>query len=192
MCLDYDGNLRDACVIALLAALKISMCCESNICSLLFKFTIVVPFSCFVLLNCCARSWFSTTLLVAQLPEATISTETRLPVVDMEKKHGLNIRKHPVGSSFCIFDEWVNQVQLFLLPGSILFAILVFSLCRSTLIVDPTDEEENLSTAQVTVVTDEGDRLCAVHKPGQRPDARSFNCLYDVLFFHHLLNSIQT
>lgn len=30
MCLDYDGNLLDACVIALLAALKNSMCCKIN------------------------------------------------------------------------------------------------------------------------------------------------------------------
>ncbi|TNM84789.1 exosome complex component RRP43 [Takifugu flavidus] len=100
MCLDYDGNLRDACVIALLAALKNT-----------------------------------------QLPEAVISTETHSPVVDLEKRHGLKVCKHPVASSFCIFDE-------------------------STLIVDPTDEEENLSTARITVVTEEGDRLCAVHKPG--------------------------
>lgn len=120
---------------------------------------------------------FSTTLLIAQLPEAAISTETRLPVVDLEKQRGLNIRKHPVGSSFCVCDEWVNQVLLYLHPELIPFVILVCSLCRSTLIVDPTDEEENLSTAQITVVTDEGDRLCAVHKPGQRTDARPFNRL---------------
>lgn len=41
------------------------------------------------------------------------------------------------------------------------------SLCRSILIVDPTAEEESLSTAQLTVVTDEEGRLCTVHKPGQ-------------------------
>lgn len=43
--------------------------------------------------------------------------------------------------------------------------------------MDPTDEEESLSTARITVVTEEGDRLCAVHKPGQRTDAGSFNHL---------------
>lgn len=32
--------------------------------------------------------------------------------------------------------------------------------------VDPTDEEESLATAQLTVVTDEEERLCCLHKPG--------------------------
>lgn len=40
MCLDYDGNLRDACVIALLAALKNSMCWGNNSC--LFNFSTAV------------------------------------------------------------------------------------------------------------------------------------------------------
>lgn len=100
MCLDYDGNLLDACIIALLAALKNT-----------------------------------------QLPEVTINTETSGPEVNLEKRQGLQIHKHPVGASFCIFDD-------------------------SILIVDPTAEEECLSTAQLTVVTDEEGRLCSLHKPG--------------------------
>uniref|UniRef100_A0A3Q3M212 Exosome complex component RRP43 n=1 Tax=Mastacembelus armatus TaxID=205130 RepID=A0A3Q3M212_9TELE len=100
ICLDYDGNILDACIIALLAALKYT-----------------------------------------QLPEVTINTETGTPEVNLEKRHGLHIRKHPISASFCVFDD-------------------------SILIVDPTAEEESLSTAQLTVVTDEEDRLCSVHKPG--------------------------
>lgn len=100
MCLDYDGNLLDACIIALLAALRNT-----------------------------------------QLPEVSINTETCAPEVNFEKRHGLRIHKHPVGASFCIFD------------GSIL-------------VVDPTAEEECLSTSQLTVVTDEEGRLCSLHKPG--------------------------
>uniref|UniRef100_A0A3Q3QLM3 Ribosomal RNA-processing protein 43 n=1 Tax=Monopterus albus TaxID=43700 RepID=A0A3Q3QLM3_MONAL len=100
ICLDYDGNVLDACVIALLAALKNT-----------------------------------------QLPEVTINKETSAPEVNLERRHGLHIHKHPVGASFCVFDD-------------------------SILIVDPTAEEESLSTAHLTVVTDEEDRLCSVHKPG--------------------------
>lgn len=100
MCLDYDGNLLDACIIALLAALK-----------------------------------------NAQLPEVTINKETDLAEVNMKKKKHLKINRHPVGSSFAVFDDTI-------------------------IIVDPTTEEESLSTALLTVVTDEEDRLCAVHKPG--------------------------
>ncbi|XP_071362096.1 exosome complex component RRP43 isoform X1 [Trachinotus anak] len=100
MCLDYDGNVLDACVVALLAALKNT-----------------------------------------QLPEVTTNTETCSPEVNSEKRHGLHIHRHPVATSFCIFDN-------------------------SILIVDPTAEEEGLATAQLTVVTDEEDRLCSVNKPG--------------------------
>uniref|UniRef100_A0A3Q1BAM1 Ribosomal RNA-processing protein 43 n=1 Tax=Amphiprion ocellaris TaxID=80972 RepID=A0A3Q1BAM1_AMPOC len=100
MCLDYDGNILDACIIALLAALKNT-----------------------------------------QLPEITINKETCTPEVNPAKRCGLHIHKHPVGASFCVFD------------GSIL-------------IVDPTAEEESLSTSQLTVVTDEAGRLCSLHKPG--------------------------
>uniref|UniRef100_A0A8C9ZU08 Ribosomal RNA-processing protein 43 n=1 Tax=Sander lucioperca TaxID=283035 RepID=A0A8C9ZU08_SANLU len=80
-------------------------------------------------------------LPTAHLPEVTISTETSKPEVNLEKRHGLHIHRHPVGASFCVFDD-------------------------SILIVDPTAEEESLSTAQLTVVTDDEDRLCVVHKPG--------------------------
>lgn len=51
-------------------------------------------------------------LPTAQLPEVTINTETSLPEVNFEKRHGLNICKHPVGTSFCIFDEYVNTFQI--------------------------------------------------------------------------------
>uniref|UniRef100_A0A3Q2WSD1 Ribosomal RNA-processing protein 43 n=1 Tax=Haplochromis burtoni TaxID=8153 RepID=A0A3Q2WSD1_HAPBU len=100
MCLDYDGNILDACVIALLAALKNT-----------------------------------------RLPEVTINKETSAPEVNLEKRRELQIHKHLVSASFCIFDD-------------------------SILIADPTAEEETLSTANLTVVTDEDDRLCSVHKPG--------------------------
>uniref|UniRef100_A0A8C5BDR5 Ribosomal RNA-processing protein 43 n=1 Tax=Gadus morhua TaxID=8049 RepID=A0A8C5BDR5_GADMO len=77
----------------------------------------------------------------AQLPEVTVNAETSLPEVDLKKRKPLQIHRHPVASSFCVFDN-------------------------SILIVDPTGEEERLSTAQLTVVTDEDGRLCSVHKPG--------------------------
>uniref|UniRef100_A0A3P8WX36 Ribosomal RNA-processing protein 43 n=1 Tax=Cynoglossus semilaevis TaxID=244447 RepID=A0A3P8WX36_CYNSE len=100
MCLDYDGNLLDACVVALLAALKNT-----------------------------------------KLPEVTVNKETSLPQVNVDQRHSLNIHRHPVATSFSIFDD-------------------------SILMVDPTDEEESLATAQLTVVTDEEERLCCLHKPG--------------------------
>ncbi|XP_062869654.1 exosome complex component RRP43 [Trichomycterus rosablanca] len=100
MCLDYDGNLLDACLIALLAALKNT-----------------------------------------RLPKVTINKETDLAEVDMQHKKHLQINKHPVASSFAVFDDTV-------------------------IIVDPTAEEESLATATLTAVTDEDERLCTFHKPG--------------------------
>uniref|UniRef100_A0A3B3DJ70 Ribosomal RNA-processing protein 43 n=1 Tax=Oryzias melastigma TaxID=30732 RepID=A0A3B3DJ70_ORYME len=100
MCLDYDGNILDACIIALLAALKNT-----------------------------------------RLPKVTINKVTCKPEVDSKERHKLPVHKHPVSTSFSIIEN-------------------------SILIVDPTADEESLSTARLSVVTDEDDRLCSLHKPG--------------------------
>lgn len=91
MCLDYDGNLRDACVIALLAALKNSKSYSGSVQLLPHTYGeghVLMP-----------------VLRVARLPEAVISTETRLPVVNLEERHALKVCKHPVAASFSVFDE---------------------------------------------------------------------------------------
>uniref|UniRef100_A0A3P9JMW5 Ribosomal RNA-processing protein 43 n=1 Tax=Oryzias latipes TaxID=8090 RepID=A0A3P9JMW5_ORYLA len=100
MCLDYDGNILDACIIALLAALKNT-----------------------------------------RLPKVTVNKVTCKPEIDLKERHELPVHKHPVGTSFCIFQD-------------------------SILIVDPTADEESLSTSRLSVVTDEEERLCSLHKPG--------------------------
>ncbi|NXA51700.1 EXOS8 protein, partial [Nothocercus julius] len=79
-----------------------------------------------------------------QLPTVTVNEETGLSEVNFKQKNPLIIRKHPVATSFAIFDD-------------------------TLLIVDPTVEEEDLATGTVTVVTDEEGRLCSVHKPGGSP-----------------------
>ncbi|XP_059349529.1 exosome complex component RRP43 isoform X3 [Ammospiza nelsoni] len=70
ICLDYDGNLLDASVFALLAALK-------NV----------------------------------QLPLVTINEETGLSEVNLKQKNPLIIRKHPVATSFAVFDEWKSSYR---------------------------------------------------------------------------------
>ncbi|KAK4829957.1 hypothetical protein QYF61_008088 [Mycteria americana] len=79
-----------------------------------------------------------------QLPSVTINEETGLSEVNLKQKNPLIIRKHPVATSFAIFDD-------------------------TLLIVDPTAEEEDLATGTVTIVTDDEGRLCSVHKPGGSP-----------------------
>ncbi|KAJ1114272.1 hypothetical protein NDU88_002511 [Pleurodeles waltl] len=103
LCLDYDGNLLDACMCSLLAALK-------NV----------------------------------QLPAVKIHERTGLAQVNMNEKTSLTIGKHPVSTSFAVFDN-------------------------TLLIVDPTGEEESLATGTITIVIDEENRLCCVHKPGGSP-----------------------
>ncbi|XP_053312317.1 exosome complex component RRP43 [Spea bombifrons] len=100
MCLDYDGNLLDACTCALVAALK-------NV----------------------------------RLPSVKFNEETDLPEVDFNTKSALKILKHPIATSFAVFDD-------------------------TFLLVDPTGDEENLATGLLTVVTDEDERLCTIRKPG--------------------------
>lgn len=42
---------------------------------------------------------------LVQLPEVTINEETALAEVNLKKKRFLNIRTHPVATSFAVFDE---------------------------------------------------------------------------------------
>ncbi|XP_073439354.1 exosome complex component RRP43 isoform X2 [Dendrobates tinctorius] len=101
ICLDYDGNLLDACVCALVAALR-------NV----------------------------------QLPAVKISEDTGLAQVQLSSKSPLTILKHPVSTTFAVFDDIY-------------------------IIVDPTGEEERFATGLLTVVTDEDGKLCTIRKPGK-------------------------
>ncbi|KAM7436235.1 Exosome complex component RRP43 [Porites harrisoni] len=103
MCLSYDGNITDACLIAAVAALQNT-----------------------------------------RLHSVKIDEETQTPEPSEKKEVSLNLRQHPVASTFGIFDD------------SVLFA-------------DPTDEEENLVSGIVTIVVTDDDKIAAVHKPGGSP-----------------------
>ncbi|KAM8976214.1 exosome complex component RRP43 [Pelodytes ibericus] len=100
ICLDYDGNLLDACTCALVAALK-------NL----------------------------------RLAFVKISEDTGLAEVDLKTTSPLKILKHPIATSFAVFDD-------------------------TYILVDPTGEEESLATGLMTIVTDEEERLCTIRKPG--------------------------
>ncbi|XP_022323921.1 exosome complex component RRP43-like [Crassostrea virginica] len=102
VCLDYDGNVTDACVLSLLAALN------------------------------------NTTL-----PKVTLNEDTDKFEAFPEQPSALELQSNPVSSTYAIFDDEI-------------------------LFVDPTAEEENLATGQLTIVTIQ-DKLCMVHKPGGTP-----------------------
>ncbi|EGF83526.1 hypothetical protein BATDEDRAFT_9008 [Batrachochytrium dendrobatidis JAM81] len=99
VCLNYAGNIFDASVDALIAAL-----CN------------------------------------VKLPEVTISDESA-PVINNLPAKPLKLNRILISSTFAIFDG-------------------------QTLLADPTHEEEPLVSSTVTIVVDDKDCICAIHKPG--------------------------
>ncbi|XP_026282225.1 exosome complex component RRP43 [Frankliniella occidentalis] len=99
ICLDYDGCVQDACLIALSAALR-----------------------------------------TVKLPKVEYDAETKLPSVSLDERADLHVKSSPVSTSFAVFDDEI-------------------------ILSDPTGEEENLSSAKLSVVTD-GEVILSVHKPG--------------------------
>ncbi|KAK7097966.1 exosome complex component RRP43-like [Littorina saxatilis] len=102
ICLDYDGNVADACVLALTAALS------------------------------------NTSLPVVRVDEETGKTET-----DFKEEKKIQLTCTPISATSAIFED-------------------------NVLLVDPTRQEEELSTGLVTVVTD-GKNICSLEKPGGSP-----------------------
>lgn len=149
---------------------------------------ILVEFNCCVLLKFCKKLIFNNSSC-SSAPRGYCQHRDQLASGEFRKEACSEYSQ--TSSRLFILCIWrvSNQVQRFLHPRCSPVCNLVCPLCRSTLIVDPTDEEENLSTAQITVVMDEGDRLCAVHKPGERTDARTHH-LYVYVLFHCLLTSV--
>ncbi|KAG1663864.1 Exosome complex component RRP43 [Nymphon striatum] len=96
-CLDYDGNVLDASVIAMTAAL----------------YNLSLPKVEFI------------------DEEIKVNPAIKIPI---------NMRNVPVATTFGIFDK------IFL--------------------ADPTNEEENLISERITIVTIDNDILCDIHKPG--------------------------
>lgn len=99
ICLDFDGCVQDACVIALSAALQ-----------------------------------------TVKLPKVEFEIETKTPQVNLQERKLIEVKSFPISSSFAVFDEEV-------------------------VLSDPTGEEENLSSARLSIVTD-GQTIFSVHKPG--------------------------
>nr|XP_018896802.1 PREDICTED: exosome complex component RRP43-like [Bemisia tabaci] len=102
ICLNNDGGLTDACVTALVGALK-----------------------------------------SVHLPEASYEADVSKTNIDIEKKHPLTGIKNIAATTFAIFDDEI-------------------------LLADPNDEEEEISSGILTIVTD-SQQLFSVHKPGGCP-----------------------
>lgn len=100
VCLDYDGNLGDASLIALRAALE-------NV----------------------------------KLPQVTYDEDTEHLVVAEDKSIPLKIKSKPVASTFIIYNDRIQMI-------------------------DPTVEDEQQGSGEVTLVLREDLSVCTTHKPG--------------------------
>ncbi|XP_012224820.1 exosome complex component RRP43-like [Linepithema humile] len=93
-------------------------------------------------------------LKTLKLPEVNYNKETKVTVVCAENKIQLTVKTLPVSTSFALFE---NQL----------------------LIADPTDEEEDLSSGRFSIVMDDEEEICYIHKPGGIPI--STNLLFKAL-----------
>lgn len=101
-CLDYDGAVLDASLIALIAALQ------------------------------------NVRLPAASITEDAAGTKV---VATPERNISLELLQYPIASTFGIFDE-------------------------TYILTDPTAEEESLLGGELTIIYNNHNELCAVHKPG--------------------------
>lgn len=100
LCLNYNGSVIDACIAAVIAALK-----------------------------------------TLTLPEVNYNKETGVIVVNPENRKAFTVRTLPVSASFAIFE-------------------------KQLLLADPSDDEEDLSLAKFSIVMDDEEEICYIHKPG--------------------------
>ncbi|XP_011701660.1 PREDICTED: exosome complex component RRP43-like isoform X1 [Wasmannia auropunctata] len=75
------------------------------------------------------------------LPEVNYNSETGVIVVHPKNRETFTVRTLPVSISFAVFE-------------------------KQLLIVDPTDDEEDLSAGRFSIVMDDEEEICYVHKPG--------------------------
>lgn len=105
VCVNYDGNLNDACVLALIAA-----------------------------------------LLNTRLPQIKFDEESELfetnPVV--EDSIGLPVNNRIIATTYVLFDD-------------------------AYLIADPTYQEEQITSGDITIVTNDKGEICYMHRPGGFP-----------------------
>ncbi|KAG6887911.1 hypothetical protein C0992_010261 [Termitomyces sp. T32_za158] len=134
-CINYDGNVFDATLLAMVAALKNSQFLHR-----------VDSVSCLYSLS-----------NAAQLPKATYDEETGRTICTRKTKSPLQIKRTPIAMSFGVFNSFVPW--LFYNEPRVTF--YAFS---TTILADPTSFEEPLLDTTVSVVLDahSGDLISAI------------------------------
>ncbi|XP_018044479.1 PREDICTED: exosome complex component RRP43-like isoform X2 [Atta colombica] len=78
------------------------------------------------------------------LPEVNYTKETALTIVNPKNRKKFIVRTLPISTSFAVFE-------------------------KQLLVADPTDDEEDLSSGKFSIVMDDEEKICYVHKPGGIP-----------------------
>lgn len=138
-CINYDGNIFDATLLAMVAALRNS------------TFTV---FSSYDIVELSLRIQQS-----ARLPKATYNDETERASYTRKTMLPLQINKIPISSSFGIFDSYVCP-YLCTVPFGL------YRYHRTNVLADPTTFEEPLLDATFTVTLDDQDGIVSVVQLG--------------------------
>lgn len=85
----------------------------------------------------CSKGYY---FISVSLPKVEYNNETNVISVNEETKISLNVLCKPIATSFAIFNE-------------------------KTILVDPCEEEELLSSGMFCIVISDNE-LCSIHKPG--------------------------
>jgi len=91
-------------------------------------------------IDACTGALFAA-LKTLTLPEVNYNQETGVIVVHPKNRKIFNVKTIPVSVSFAVFE-------------------------KQLLIADPTDDEEDLSSGRFSIVMDDEEEICYVHKPG--------------------------
>ncbi|XP_025988819.1 exosome complex component RRP43 isoform X2 [Solenopsis invicta] len=94
-------------------------------------------------IDACTGAMFAA-LKTLVLPEVNYNKETAVIVVNPKNKKTFTVRTLPVSTSFAIFE-------------------------KQLLVADPTDDEEDLSSGKFSIVFDDEEEICYIHKPGGIP-----------------------
>jgi exosome complex RNA-binding protein Rrp42 (RNase PH superfamily) len=86
-CINYNGNAYDATLVAMVAALKNSMCSIGGV-------------------------WLSLTFILARLPKATFDEDYGRTVWSRKTRVPLQVTRLPISMSFGIFDSYVFVIPI--------------------------------------------------------------------------------
>lgn len=110
--------------------------------------------------------------------------QTEVIVVHPKNRKIFTVRRLPVSVSFATFDKSVFDVIANKCRRLFSVLIFFFPFCRQILIVDPTDDEENLSLSRLSIVMDDEEEICQIHKAGMYFSLIVLSIVYELFILY--------